>query len=82
MSKPHFSSLRMDWKTPKAAYQILDAEFDFDHDPCPAGWDGKVDGLNSSWGGLIMLIHHMGVSCQNGLPRVLVNGKKEKRLCF
>lgn len=45
MTKPHFSSLRMDWRTPKAVYQVLDSEFQFDHDPCPAGWDGKIDGL-------------------------------------
>lgn len=50
MTKPHFSSLRMDWRTPKAVYQVLDSEFQFDHDPCPAGWDGKIDGLSSDWG--------------------------------
>ena len=41
-------SQRMDWKTPKAVYQILDAEFNFDHDPCPPNW--IVDGLTSDWG--------------------------------
>jgi hypothetical protein len=45
----HFSSLRMDWKTPKAVYQVLDSEFHFDHDPCPPNYE--VDGLTSSWGG-------------------------------
>ena len=44
----HFSSLRMDWKTPKAVYQTLDAEFRFDHDPCPPKY--TVDGLQSEWG--------------------------------
>ena len=44
----HFSSLRPDWKTPKAVYQILDAEFSFDHDPCPPNY--TVDGLTSEWG--------------------------------
>ena len=39
----------MDWKTPKAVYQVLDAEFNFDHDPCPPNY--KVDGLTSEWGG-------------------------------
>lgn len=39
----------MDWKTPKAVYQILDAEFRFDHDPCPPNF--TVDGLASEWGG-------------------------------
>lgn len=46
----HFSSLRLDWKTPKAVYQTLNAEFQFDHDPCPVRY--KVDGLKSEWGGV------------------------------
>lgn len=83
MTKPHFSSLRMDWRTPKAVYQVLDSEFQFDHDPCPAGWDGKIDGLTSDWGGnLIMLIHLMGESCQNGLRKATRNGRKVKQLYF
>lgn len=44
----HFSSQRLDWKTPKAVYQVLDAEFRFDHDPCPT--NPTVDGLTSEWG--------------------------------
>jgi len=47
--KPHFMSERLDWKTPKAVYQTLDAEFTFDHDPCPPNY--SVDGLTSEWGG-------------------------------
>ena len=50
MTKTHFSLLRMDWRTPKDVYQDLDSEFQFDHDPCPAGWDGKINGLTSDWG--------------------------------
>lgn len=45
----HFSSARQNWKTPKAFYQALDAEFKFDHDPCPS--KPTEDGLLSSWGG-------------------------------
>ncbi len=44
----HFQSQRLDWKTPKAVYQILNAEFNFDHDPCPV--KPKRDGLKSDWG--------------------------------
>ena len=42
------TSLRQDWRTPKAFYQALNAEFNFDHDPCPpkAGFDG----LARAWG--------------------------------
>jgi len=43
-----FSSLRGNWKTPKALYQALDAEFRFDFDPCPA--NPGFDGLNIEWG--------------------------------
>ena len=45
-----FTSLRGDWKTPKALFQALDAEFRFDHDPCPS--KPKIDGLESSWGNI------------------------------
>lgn len=44
----HFSSQRLDWQTPKAVYQILDAEFNFDFDPCPI--NPKFDGLKIEWG--------------------------------
>lgn len=44
----HFSSQRLGWKTPKVVYQMLDAEFQFDHDPCPPNY--TVDGLLSEWG--------------------------------
>jgi len=43
-----FTSLRGDWKTPRALYQALDAEFHFDHDPCPV--NPKIDGLENEWG--------------------------------
>lgn len=46
--KVHYISQRLDWKTPKAVYQVLDSEFNFDHDPCPSLY--KVDGLTSDWG--------------------------------
>jgi len=47
-NKSLFSSFRLDWKTPKAVYQILDAEFNFDFDPCPV--NPQFDGLNIEWG--------------------------------
>ena len=45
----HFSSERQNWKTPKAFYQALDAEFGFDFDPCPT--KPTFDGLTVDWGG-------------------------------
>ena len=46
----HFSSQRLDWQTPKAVYQVLDAEFGFDFDPCPV--HQTLDGLSIEWGGV------------------------------
>lgn len=47
-NKALFTSMRSDWKTPKALYQMLDAEFGFDFDPCPT--KPKFDGLIVDWG--------------------------------
>ena len=44
----HFSSQRLNWRTPKALYQILDIEFSFDFDPCPT--NPTFDGLSVEWG--------------------------------
>ena len=42
------SSTRLDWRTPKATYDELNKEFQFDFDPCPT--DPSFDGLTISWG--------------------------------
>jgi len=47
MNRVLFQSERQNWKTPKAFYQALDAEFGFDFDPCPP--NPEFDGLNVSW---------------------------------
>ena len=47
-TKVHFSSQRLDWQTPKAVYEELNAEFNFDFDPCPTNPD--FDGLEIDWG--------------------------------
>jgi len=47
-NKSLFSSVRNDWKTPKDLYDKLDAEFNFDCDPCPV--NPTFDGLNIEWG--------------------------------
>jgi phage N-6-adenine-methyltransferase len=38
-----------DWATPEDIYSALNAEFNFNHDPCPLNPDGK-GGLESEWG--------------------------------
>ena len=47
-NKGLFKSERLDWNTPKAVFQTLDAEFDFDFDPCPKC--PHDDGLTNEWG--------------------------------
>jgi site-specific DNA-methyltransferase (adenine-specific) len=44
----HFLAIRDTWKTPKALFQALDAEFNFDFDPCPP--NPQFDGLEVNWG--------------------------------
>lgn len=48
----HFSAQTVEWTTPKAVYDALDREFQFNFDPCPYG--GDQDGLATlfcSWKG-------------------------------
>lgn len=40
----HFMSQRLDWQTPDDVYAKLDAEFHFDHDPCPP--EQEVDSID------------------------------------
>ena len=46
--KVHYSSARLDWKTPKHIYKQLDEEFHFNFDPCPLNAD--FNGLELDWG--------------------------------
>ena len=48
LNKVHFSSQRLDWRTPKEFYEALNKEFHFDFDPCPV--NPKFDGLEIDWG--------------------------------
>lgn len=43
-----FTSASQDWRTPKATFDGLNAEFRFNDDPCPTG--SHIDGLSREWG--------------------------------
>ena len=43
MNRVVFKSQSVEWATPKGVYEALDAEFQFDFDPCPLG--GSENGL-------------------------------------
>lgn len=76
----HFSSQKMDWKTPKAVYQTLDAEFGFDHDPCPPNY--KVDGLKSEWGGCNFVNPPYGRELPKWIEKGYQEHKKGKTVVF
>lgn len=78
MRNIHFSSQRMDWKTPKAVYQILDAEFNFDHDPCPP--KHTVDGLKTEWGGSSFVNPPYGRELPKWIEKAHTEWKKGKNV--
>lgn len=47
MKQIPMTSIRQNWKTPRAFYQALDAEFNFEFDPCPP--NPHFDGLACDW---------------------------------
>lgn len=78
--KVHFSSQRMDWKTPKAVYQILDAEFGFSHDPCPPKYE--IDGLKSEWGRCSFVNPPYGRELPKFIEKGFQEWKKGKTVVF
>lgn len=46
----HFMSQSVDWATPQGVYDELDAEFHFNHDPCPLYGRATMNGLEGPWG--------------------------------
>ena len=76
----HFSSLRLDWKTPKAVYQVLDSEFQFDYDPCPPEY--KVDGLSSDWGSSNFVNPPYGRELKKWIAKGYEEWKKGKTVVF
>lgn len=50
MKRIPMTSMSQEWRTPRAFYQALNSEFDFDFDPCPTETDYALDGLSCDWG--------------------------------
>lgn len=47
----HFLSQSNEWRTPVGVFDDLNAEFEFDYDPCPLHDGGLIsDGLLADWG--------------------------------
>ena len=75
-----FTSLRINWKTPKALYQALDAEFHFDHDPCPT--IPKINGLESEWGNVNFVNPPYGKQMEKWIQKVYQENSKGKTVVF
>lgn len=50
VNKGLFTSLTPNWATPKSLYDTLNAEFNFNDDPCPLYGELNSDGLAREWG--------------------------------
>ena len=72
----HFMSQRGDWRTPKALYQALDAEFHFDCDPCPTKY--KIDGLTMKWGCVSYCNPPYGRAINQWIAKAYVEARKGK----
>ena len=79
-NRVHFSSFRLDWKTPKAVYQVLDAEFGFDYDPCPS--NAVKDGLKEEWGKVNFVNPPYGHEIPKWIKKGFEEWKKEKTVVF
>ena len=76
----HFSSQRLDWQTPTVVYQILDAEFDFDFDPCPH--NPTFDGLLEEWGSSNFVNPPYGREIPKWVKKGFSEWKKGKTVVF
>ena len=80
MNKALFSSKTDQWATPKEFFDKLNAEFNFDLDPCadetnhktPRYFTKEENGLLQEWGGdfVFFVIHHTEGISGNGLKNV------------
>jgi len=76
----HFSSQRLDWKTPKAVFQVLNSEFNFNDDPCPV--NPKVDGLKREWGNCSFVNPPYGRELPEWIKKGFEEWRKGKTVVF
>lgn len=83
-----FSSATVEWATPQALFDELDAEFHFDLDPCCTHENAKCaehftkaeDGLSQNWGGVkgCFVIHPTGENSRSGSGRRMTKLRKAR----
>ena len=88
MNRALFSSKTDEWSTPQHIFDALDAEFDFNLDPCATDENHKCeryytkeqDGLSQNWGGTeFFAIRHIAI-LQSGLRSLFVKAGMTTRL--
>lgn len=82
-----FSSATVEWATPQALFDELDAEFHFNLDPCCTHENAKCaehftkaeDGLSQNWGAKgCFAIHRMEGSFRNGSGKRTTRPRKAR----
>lgn len=89
-NKPYFTSNTDEWATPQSLFDELDAEFNFNLDPCATDKNHKCveyytkadNGLEKSWGGAECSAIPRIVKYRLGLKRRLGKQSKTTRLLF
>ena len=71
-----FSSSSEHWATPKVLFQVLDAEFHFNDDPCPL--HGVEDGLSREWGSSTFINPPYGKAIVAWMKKALEESQKGK----
>ena len=66
------------WLTPPELYAELDAEFNFDFDPCPYPLPEGFDGLTCEWGESSYCNHPLALSCMRARERVQQLGQEKR----
>ena len=70
-----------DWKTPKDFYDKLNAEFNFDFDPCPYMHDMSWDWLEVEWGGVNFVNPPYSLELKTAFVKKAIEESKKWKTC-
>lgn len=71
------------WATPPEFYNKLNAEFNFDFDPCPIAWDDMIDedGLKIDWGERNFINPPYSLKLKEAFTLKAIEESKKGKLC-
>ena len=70
-----------DWKTPRDFYDKLNAEFNFDFDPCPYMHDMSWDWLEVEWGGVNFVNPPYSLELKTAFVKKAIEESKKWKTC-